>query len=76
MKRLASSYEFTDADLAAWITWFLSPESGNEKLEKEVADSLQQCLATFFASAKAFEMHLAKGRIEPSVVADDPMERD
>lgn len=56
MKRTQDSYAFTDAELAAWVTWFLADQ---KEMEQEVKDSLEQCLGGFFASAKAFEVHLA-----------------
>lgn len=39
-----------------WVEWFLV-EQDKQGMEREVRDSLEQCLGMFFASQQAFELH-------------------
>ena len=39
-----------------WVEWFLV-EQDKAGMEREVRDSLEQCLGMFFASQQAFELH-------------------
>jgi DnaJ-class molecular chaperone len=39
-----------------WVEWFLV-EQDKQGMEREVRDSLEQCLGMFFASQAAFDLH-------------------
>ena len=42
--------------VAKWVEWFMVMQD-EQGMEKEVRDSLEQCLGMFFASQAAFDVH-------------------
>ena len=46
-----------------WVEWFMVMQD-EQGMEKEVRDSLEQCLGMFFASQTAFDLHSKKVSID------------
>lgn len=50
-----------------WVEWFLV-EQDKQGLEREVRDSLEECLGMFFASQAAFELHTKNLKTKPKLI--------
>lgn len=50
-----------------WVEWFLV-EQDKQGMEREVRDSLEQCLGMFFASQAAFDLHCANLKLKPKII--------
>jgi len=50
-----------------WVEWFLV-EQDKQGMEREVRDSLEQCLGMFFASQSAFELHTKNVKAKPKLI--------
>ena len=55
--------------LTRWVEWFLV-EQDKEGMEREVRDSLEQCLGMFFASQTAFDLHPKNVELKPKLIMD------